>query len=1798
MLKSSKLIVNGMVEIFNIQVMHNIYQLIKKLGWKVLLNKKAMALIIFFVSLLVISAASATDNDANDVVNVVDNNTNDVVSVEETSNGIFNTEDDNDVDYTQNNNVLLSSKETDDLNTVEFNSSSANYDNEFLSSVRNENSVLNNVNEDIYCSSHLSYYIQVSDKTIDYGSTDTYLPMVVRSNAGYDYGGYDFYLKAYDVENNLVKYKHFSGTSGNIHFGYDMGELIPGVYTIKLVNTDDEYVMNTIRWAVRSAPYSSYSVNVNDTSFYWKDSGYDYINISVTPASGYYYAYDFYVKIYDANGNEKLSSQRYYGKNPAYSKSYQLRTYSLEPGQYTIKIIDNYDNYVMDTAILTIKSVPHTSYSVNISDTLINYGYRDYINISISNSSNDTYKYDFYLKIYDANGNLKLSSQRYYGKSFATSKSYEIGPYSLNPGVYTLKIINTFDNYVMDDAVLTIKSVPYSSYSVNISNTEICYYDDGTIPISINSASGYYYAYDFYIKIYDQTGNEMISNRYCNTDSTDLVVYKVNAHRLSSGNYIIKILNNVDNHVMSAANLTVSKSIPYSAYSVNISDLRLNYGTTDNINILIAPTLGYYYAYDFYLKIYDAKGNEKISKRYYNSSQDYLKTYNFNSTVLTPGIYSMKIVNHEDNHIMCTAKLYILDSSNLELFSQDYYVDQLVKINYTINSKATGILSIYIDNNFVKNVSAGNDIDLGNLIVGNHTVKVVYNGDDYYIACQKNTTFKIKKYDPIFSFSKNNVIAGDNLVITYRNNDVTGNISYNGLVKQLINGKVSFTINNIKGGLHQFNISYSGDDKYNSINQIDNVSIKFKDSIVDFNVEDIIWGDTLSIAPIVTNGATGYLSIYVDNILNSTINLNNRLDLTCYAGGYHYIKIIYSGDDYYASNSTTKGFNVIRLNSTCNIIGNIEVDNSASIYVTLNEDAAGDVSLNIKGTKYTNSLVGGIATFRISSLSAGTYPVTINYGGDSKYDSIYTTKTLEVTLKPSTIVLDVKNILTGNDVVIKPVVTSGATGNIKVYVDNVLKTTLPIGSSYTISAPSIGKHEVRVVYSGDDYHQSSENKSVFRVFTFYPIEVQNTAIIYGTDKHFQATFYDEYGNVLANKYVAFSINGTDTLVMTNDNGLAIFNQNLDLGTYYITAINTFVSEELTSRLDVFTSIQSEDMTRAYNTGVDFKVKLLDDDANTLINGYALFKVNNNEYTAKTDNNGYAILNANLPVGTYYVITTNARTGESKTNKITIVSSLKADNMIRGYHSGIDFKAQFLGADAKPLMNQNVAFIVDNIEYEATTDANGFAVLNKQLDVGNYEVTIVNKVTGERGIRNLTIVGRIVENNDVFHIYNEESYYTIHVIGDDGNYVGENEVINININHINYQIRTNNNGYASFRIDENIGSYDILAEYKGYEVYNKVYVLERVNYINNLNASNINYKQNELLNLSLLTFEYNADVVFEIIGDNGYEATFDQSAMKTISLPLNGLNAGKYTVTAEYYDLNTFKFSSVAKTFYVNKIDPKIIVVVENANVGKSAKITVNIPNVEGNVEIKVGNVLTFNEYLVKNGVIVKEINTLPASVYNVDVTYKGDTNYNQLTQSTTLTIIQPKILTNIVAYDVITTQGKGTTLVATLKDVNGNVLVGKGVSIYFNGINSILTTGKNGQVKLTIPNNLKAKTYTATITFASDNYYVGSKITVKVIVNKAPMPKPTITLKTIKVKKSAKKLILQATLKQGKTPLKSKKIVFKFNGKKYAAKTNKNGVAKVTIKKKILKKLKVGKKVKYQASYGKIIAKKTAKIKK
>ena len=131
-------------------------------------------------------------------------------------------------------------------------------------------------------------------------------------------------------------------------------------------------------------------------------------------------------------------------------------------------------------------------------------------------------------------------------------------------------------------------------------------------------------------------------------------------------------------------------------------------------------------------------------------------------------------------------------------------------------------------------------------------------------------------------------------------------------------------------------------------------------------------------------------------------------------------------------------------------------------------------------------------------------------------------------------------------------------------------------------------------------------------------------------------------------------------------------------------------------------------------------------------------------------------------------------------------------------------------------------------------------------------------------------------------------------------------------------------------------------------------------------------------------------------------------------------------------------------------------------------------------------------------------------------------------------------------------------------------------------------TNKNGVVSFKIPSLAPGK-YKLKI-ISHEDY--GRAITANRIIT----VKHILSVKTVKVKKSAKRLILTASLKKGKTPLKGKKITFKFKGKTYKAKTNKKGVAKVTIKKSVLKKLKVGKKVTYQAKYLKDVVKKSVKV--
>ena len=150
--------------------------------------------------------------------------------------------------------------------------------------------------------------------------------------------------------------------------------------------------------------------------------------------------------------------------------------------------------------------------------------------------------------------------------------------------------------------------------------------------------------------------------------------------------------------------------------------------------------------------------------------------------------------------------------------------------------------------------------------------------------------------------------------------------------------------------------------------------------------------------------------------------------------------------------------------------------------------------------------------------------------------------------------------------------------------------------------------------------------------------------------------------------------------------------------------------------------------------------------------------------------------------------------------------------------------------------------------------------------------------------------------------------------------------------------------------------------------------------------------------------------------------------------------------AQYYDLQNFKYSFAFENFEVFKIDPILVLVVENATVGENATITVNIQQISGNITIKIGDERVYNEFIPEDGVIIKKINDLPIGEYQVEVTYNGNENYNVFSKSATLNITQGSSSLFVDAKDVYYGEDINVTVCSS---VSGTVEVQIGENVKF-----------------------------------------------------------------------------------------------------------------------------------------------------
>ena len=307
----------------------------------------------------------------------------------------------------------------------------------------------------------------------------------------------------------------------------------------------------------------------------------------------------------------------------------------------------------------------------------------------------------------------------------------------------------------------------------------------------------------------------------------------------------------------------------------------------------------------------------------------------------------------------------------------------------------------------------------------------------------------------------------------------------------------------------------------------------------------------------------------------------------------------------------------------------------------------------------------------------------------------------------------------------------------------------------------------------------------------------------------------------------------------------------------------------------------------------------------------------------------------------------------------------------------------------------------------------------------------------------------------------------------------------------------------------------------------------------------------------------------------------------------GYSYGNHTVNFFYFgnsfDGNIF-FEDDGKTKinYILSILPKTTNPDGESN-GDTLTVYVR-DNVTGEIAYDATGTITFYINGIKyavvevvNGIATLDISSFKNGRYLISWVYSGDNKYGSSSKTGTFDINNEAA--RIVAADANIMYLSSGKYSVTVYKADGSPLSGGKVTFLINGkVYKTVTTDSKGVASVVI-------------THAPGSYKITSQAS-GASVTKTLKVTHVLSLKKVKVKRSAKKLVLKATLKKvnGKY-LKNNKITFKFNGKKFKAKTNKKGIAKVTIKQKVLKKLKVGKKVKYQATYKKDTVKYSIKVK-
>ena len=986
--------------------------------------------------------------------------------------------------------------------------------------------------------------------------------------------------------------------------------------------------------------------------------------------------------------------------------------------------------------------------------------------------------------------------------------------------------------------------------------------------------------------------------------------------------------------------------------------------------------------------------------------------------------------------------------------------------------------------------------------------------------------FQFKKSVPEMNISTNDILVGSvaNIEVNLPSGatgSVTLRVGEFTQTNTVSNSKASFSVPNLPAGNYTIEANYSGNNIFESAIQTEDLAVNKHNSTTELSYGNLEVNSDAVFTITLSNGATGTVDMYVNGVKETTVNAGQTFTIPNIKRGDYVVRAVYSGDSYYLPSEDEITFDVGKFNATITVTAqDITYGADTIVNVNLNNDATGSITVTIDGKTNTTQLDNnGKATVSISGINAGTNKVIkVDYSGDNNYKNATATETYNVGKANLDFTINAENIKLGQDALVTVQLPPRCGGTLTITGIRSETKNIPLTGLVTLtySDLTVGTYTVSARYDGDNYQTVSKSKT-FEVSDWntpqWPnqgYDVKNTEKSpYSSEANGNVKWVKDIdgtiiGNMAIDSEGRIYIVATDGIYSINPNDGStnwIFNSQDAGNNFSGIAIgrDVILAPKSGDKLYFINQTTGEQYHNNIYQGSSVFAPIVDENANIYISG---------EYY-----NGNP--STKMVVVPYKIWQTSTEPVSIDIGNLSITSSpvLVDDNTIimttENSLMGIDLSSKSIlfnnpvVSDSNPVVGLgNMVYIISNgqvISYDVT----GKMAYNISItgSAGNYLSFGVN---GE--IFSINREGKLFEysTGDEALIYDfKEPISSRLLVGQDEKlYIGSDSgmfyAIDVEGNLL-WKVNLNQSVSDSPVMDSNGVIYTISG--------NRIVAIDNAQPKDpklTADIKNVTYGEDVIVNVDL---DKEATGIISVKIGNVYSNESEVSDGKA-SFRISDLNGGNYTAEITYSGDSRFSSKKINVKFTVGKIGPSMDVTVNNINVGEVLNISItNLPSdAKGTVSVSVGR--KSDSANVDGSNVILNINGLAKGEYDFNVTYSGDSNYNQKTIPKHVAVGYVHTSFNATTNDVNVGQDVEILVTGLPNDANGVAYVTYNGMIYRDNVNK-------GSAKIIVP-GLGNGTYNFDVVYANDTKYSADSQKVSVIVSKIA-PDFTVSLNNISV---------------------------------------------------------------------------------